>query len=143
MPTAELGAANSRLQFGHITVNQLAGPALGAVLFAVARPLPFVVMVGCMVVGAATLAPLHLQREVATPATEKMRSEIAAGLRWLWRDARMRILTLTVVLFNVTFGASMSVLVVLARERLGMDDGEGAKGVDAFLYRSPKDQDRS
>lgn len=122
VPTADLGAANSRLQFGHITVNQLAGPALGAVLFAVARPLPFVVMVGCMVVGAATLAPLHLQREVATPATEKMRSEIAAGLRWLWHDARMRILTLTVVLFNVTFGASMSVLVVLARERLGMDE---------------------
>ena len=45
---------------------------------------------------------------------------------------------------DMTRAEALAFTKVLYRlQRLGMDDGEGAKGVDAFLYRSPKDQDRS
>jgi MFS-type transporter involved in bile tolerance (Atg22 family) len=47
-----------------------------------------------------------------------VRHDIAEGFRWLWRHAAMRTLTLTIVAFNVTFGAAWSVLVLYALERL-------------------------
>ncbi len=47
---------------------------------------------------------------------------MAEGLRWLRRNPPMRTLVLTILAFNVTFGAAWSVLVLYAQERLGMSD---------------------
>ena len=49
-----------------------------------------------------------------------MRRDIAEGLRWTWHNPAVRTLTLTIVTFNVTFGAAWSVLVLYAGERLGL-----------------------
>ena len=49
---ADLGVANARLQGGFITANQLMGPPLGALLFSIARPLPFGVTAICAAAGA-------------------------------------------------------------------------------------------
>lgn len=122
VPPIDLGPANSRLQFGYITVNQLAGPALGAALFVWGRAVPFVLMAACMLLGGLCLLPLRLARGVEPSAVGAMWAEVVDGLRWLWRDGRMRVLTVTVLLFNVTFGAAMSVLVLLAAQRLGLDE---------------------
>jgi predicted MFS family arabinose efflux permease len=43
-------------------------------------------------------------------------------MRWLWRHPAVRTLTLTVVSFNITFGAAWSVLVLYAIERLGLGE---------------------
>jgi predicted MFS family arabinose efflux permease len=43
------------------------------------------------------------------------------GVRWLVAHPPMRTLALTILLFNVTFGAAWSVLVLYAGERLHMD----------------------
>jgi predicted MFS family arabinose efflux permease len=43
------------------------------------------------------------------------------GVRWLIAHPPMRTLALTIVAFNVTYGAAWSVLVLYASERLGMD----------------------
>jgi predicted MFS family arabinose efflux permease len=51
-----------------------------------------------------------------------VRREIAEGWRWLWGNAAVRTLALTIVTFNVTYGAAWSVLVLFAIERL--DAGE-------------------
>ena len=40
--TADLGVGNARLMIGHITANQLAGPPIGAALFAIGMAWPFV-----------------------------------------------------------------------------------------------------
>jgi predicted MFS family arabinose efflux permease len=57
------------------------------------------------------------------PATRApARRQIADGLRWLWRHPPMRTLTLTIVTFNVTFGAAWSVLVLYATETLDMGE---------------------
>jgi len=47
--------------------------------------------------------------------------DLADGFRWLRRHPPMRTLALTVIAFNVTFGAATSVLVLYAGDRLGMD----------------------
>jgi predicted MFS family arabinose efflux permease len=44
------------------------------------------------------------------------------GLRWLVAHPPMRTLALTILAFNVTYGAAWSVLVLYAGDRLGMDE---------------------
>jgi predicted MFS family arabinose efflux permease len=46
-------------------------------------------------------------------------SELLEGLRWLWNSPSVRTLVLVIVTFNVTWGASWSVLVLYATEHLG------------------------
>jgi MFS family permease len=113
----DLGLANARLMAGIITVDQLAGPPIGAALFAAGRAVPFLVEAACMVT-AATLALRLALAPHAAGAPRAVRRDIAEGMRWLWRHAAMRTLTVTIVTFNVTFGAAWSVLVLYALERL-------------------------
>ena len=49
-------------------------------------------------------------------------AEMADGVRWLMAHPPMRTLALTILAFNVTFGAAWSVLVLYAQDRLGMTD---------------------
>ncbi len=49
---ADLGIANARLQTGFLTMNQLAGPPIGAALFALGAAVPFVAQAVCVAAGA-------------------------------------------------------------------------------------------
>ena len=51
-----------------------------------------------------------------------MRRDIAEGMRWLVGTPPVRTLAITIVTFNVTFGAAWSVLVLYAIERLDMGE---------------------
>jgi MFS family permease len=116
----DLGIGNARLMAGFVTVNQLAGPALGAALFAADAVVPFVVQGACMVAGALMISRVVLPAHgVDRAARSHLRREIAEGFRWLWGNAAVRTLALTIVTFNVTFGAAWSILVLYAIERLG------------------------
>ena len=46
--------------------------------------------------------------------------DIVEGFRWTWHHAAVRTLVLTILIFNVTFGAAWSVLVLYATEHLGL-----------------------
>ncbi|MFN8020032.1 MAG: MFS transporter [Acidimicrobiales bacterium] len=116
----DLGLANSRFNAGHVVVNQLAGPPLGAFLFAAGIAWPLAAQVVLFGYGALVLARVSLPMPVRSGEARDARHEIAEGLRWLWHHGPVRTLTLTVVSFNVTFGAAWSVLVLVATERLGM-----------------------
>jgi predicted MFS family arabinose efflux permease len=113
----ELGLGNARLMAGTITVNQLAGPPIGAALFALGRGTPFVAEAVCMLTAALLASRLALSSQRVSQR-RAVRHDIAEGFRWLWRHAPVRTLTLTIVAFNVTFGAAWSVLVLYALERL-------------------------
>jgi len=123
VPRADLGIANARMQGTFITANQLVGPPIGAFLFVVGMAWPFGVNAVCFALGAVLVARITLSR-AAGPAragtTSSIRRDIAEGVRWLWHHRPMRTLALTIVAFNVTFGAAWSVLVLWAGERLGM-----------------------
>lgn len=117
---ADLGIANARLQGGFLVTNQLVGPPIGALLFAVARSWPFAATAACYLLGAALVSRIVLrQREEPQPG-RSVRAEVAEGMRWLWHHPPIRTLAITIVLFNVTFGAAWSVLVLYSQERLGM-----------------------
>jgi predicted MFS family arabinose efflux permease len=118
--TADLGIGNSRLMVGHITANQLAGPPIGAVLFAIGSAWPFAMQALCMALGAVLVSRIAAAKPPPLDVGHRTRRQIADGLRWLWNHRPVRTLTITIVAFNVTFGAAWSVLVLYASERLGL-----------------------
>jgi predicted MFS family arabinose efflux permease len=131
----DLGIANARLTGAFLLTNQLLAPPIGAVLFVVGMALPFAANAACFALGAllvlrVTLNPVPGGTAAppagdATPASEPARGsfgeDLIEGLRWLMAHPPMRTLALTIFLFNITFGAAWSVLVLYAGERLGMN----------------------
>jgi len=117
----DLAVANARLQTGFITVNQLAGPPIGAALFAVGMASPFVGQAVLMAMGAVIVSRLTLPTHGRHADHDThIRAEIVAGVRWVRQHAAIRTLVLTIFIFNITFGAAWSVLVLYATERLGL-----------------------
>ena len=119
----DLALGNARLQAGVITLNQLAGPPLGAALFAVGMFWPFVgqailVAMGALLVSRIVLPPHGRAARRATA----IRHDIAEGFRWVRHHAAVRTLVLTIFTFNITFGAAWSVLVLYATQRLGIGE---------------------
>ena len=125
VPRQALGLANARLMGSFLLANQLLGPPIGAFLFSVGMALPFATNAACFALGAwlVTRVATDVAGAVAERAGEgrHLRAEMAEGIRWLVAHPPMRTLALTIVAFNVTFGAAWSVLVLYASERLGMD----------------------
>ena len=118
----DLALANSRLQAGFVTVNQLAGPPIGAFLFAVAQPLPFAGTAALVALGVVLISRVALPAHGVTDADppRRMREDVVEGVRWVRHHAAVRTLVLTILIFNVTFGAAWSVLVLYATVRLDM-----------------------
>jgi MFS family permease len=116
----DLGIANARLQGGFLFTNQLAGPPIGALLFALARSWPFAATAACYLLGAVLVSRVVLRLREEPQPGRSVRAEVAEGMRWLWHHPPIRTLAITIVAFNVTFGAAWSVLVLYSQERLGM-----------------------
>lgn len=119
----ELAVANARLLAGFITVNQLAGPPIGAALFVIGTSVPFftqgvLVLMGALLVS--KVSTRHAPRSGLESTT--IHHDIAEGFRWAVGHAAVRTLVLTILIFNVTFGAAWSVLVLYATERLGLGE---------------------
>lgn len=118
----DLGIANARMQGAHLLTNQLLAPPIGAFLFAVGMALPFALDAACFALGAVLVSRMVLPpSDAPARAPTTIRADMAEGLRWLVAHPPMRTLALTIVAFNVTYGAAWSVLVLYADERLGMD----------------------
>jgi hypothetical protein len=86
--------------------------------------LPFAANAACFALGAllVTRVVTDVVELTAERAGERrsLRQEMADGVRWLVAHPPMRTLALTIIAFNVTYGAAWSVLVLYASERLGM-----------------------
>lgn len=116
----DLGVANSRSLTGVIVWNQLAGPPVGAALFAAGMALPFVSEAVCVLAGVLLIARIRLPAPDKRASPARVREDIREGWRWLLAHPAVRTLAITIFTFNITFGAAWSVLVLYARERLGM-----------------------
>jgi MFS family permease len=118
----DLVIANARLQTGFITLNQLAGPPIGAALFAIARVWPFLAQGLLVVAGILLISRVALPAQVreGTDASRSLRHDIAEAFRWTIHNPAVRTLSLTILIFNITFGAAWSVLVLYVHERLGL-----------------------
>ncbi|GAB2470485.1 MFS transporter [Xylanimonas ulmi] len=131
VPRPHLSVGTHRLQAAFLTCNQLVGPPVGAFLFALGAVLPFMAQVVC-----ALLAVVLVSRIAASPAPDgapglavprdgertHVRRDIAEGLRWIAGNAAVRTLALVILVFNVTWAAAWSVLVLWSRDHLGMSE---------------------
>ena len=117
----DLAVANARVHAGFLTVNQLTGPPVGAALFAAGSAWPFVAHAVLVALGALLLTRLVLPEHGRGAGTRPtVRDDVREGLRWVLRSPAVRTLVLTITIFNVTYGAAWSVLVLYATEHLGL-----------------------
>jgi MFS family permease len=117
----DLGVANARFTFGWVGLNQLAGPPIGAALFAIGAAWPFAGETLCVSAGLLLFTRVALpQHGRGSGQRRHLRQEILEGLRWSRESAAMRALIIQILTFNVTYGASWSVLVLYSRQRLGL-----------------------
>ncbi|HEX2895183.1 MAG TPA: MFS transporter [Marmoricola sp.] len=117
----DLALGNARLMSGFITLNQLAGPPIGAALFAAGMALPFAAEAVLVLAGVALVSRIVLPPHGRAPEERShLRADIAEGLRWVRHHAAVRTLVVTIFIFNITFGAAWSVLVLYATRHLGM-----------------------
>ncbi|MHA7288008.1 MFS transporter [Arthrobacter sp. MDT3-44] len=124
VPSADLGVGNARMQAGYHVANQLVGPPLGALLFAVGSFWPFTVQILCV-----SLAVVLVSRMAKTPPPQQdvaalddgmKHRPIREGLSWLRGNAPVRTLILIILIFNMTWAAPWYVLVLYATEYLGL-----------------------
>ncbi len=121
VPADQLGRANARLYLTAMLNNQLAGPPLGAFLFGLSVAVPF----GLHAV-ACTLAALIVLRvpfqHRPPPANTTLRADIADGVRWLWRNAGLRILAVCIFVMNFAGVGAFAIWVLYGKQHLGLTD---------------------
>ncbi|MFN2560287.1 MAG: MFS transporter [Jatrophihabitans sp.] len=117
----DLAVGNARIQIGLITVNQLAGPPIGAALFTAGAAWPFASQAALVAFGAILVSrialPAHGREKARNTA---IATDIAEGVRWVRHHPAVRTLVMTIFTFNITFGAAWSVLVIYATRHLGL-----------------------
>lgn len=124
--------ANARLTAGALISNTLLGTPLGAVLFGLAAALPFGVDAASFALSAALLLPLRgdfrprSEAPASTPTVSanslaSLRRDTAEGVRWLWRHQLLRRLCLVAAISNLVGGGVIAILVLFARDALGLD----------------------
>lgn len=129
VPTAQLERANGWLIGGTMVMQQMLAGPLAGFLFVLAASSPFSVNAGTYAVSAVLVAALARQDapagtvEIAgssAPPRQTVFADVAQGFRWLLGQRLLRTMALLIGLLNVTLTAAVAVLVLLARQRLGL-----------------------
>ena len=137
---ADLGVGNARMMGGFLVGNQLIGPPLGAFLFAAGTFWPFVTQIVCVSLGVILIS--RIARTPVPPKGESVAGQevgrpthpIREGLRWLRGNPPVRTLVIIILVFNVTWAAPWSILVLYATKHLGL----GAVGATGPSRRRPR-----
>jgi predicted MFS family arabinose efflux permease len=97
----------------------LLGPPLGAFLFSLGRAWPFLTQAILVTLALLLVTQIGSARgSRAERAPDSVRSEVKEGFRWLMGHPPIRTLALTILSFNITWGAAWSVLVLYALHRV-------------------------
>jgi MFS family permease len=127
VPRPLLERANGWLFGGTMVAQQLVAGPLGGFLFAVAASIPFWVNAGTYAASAVLIALVAGgYRATAAPGQtdalprRSVFGEVAEGFRWLRSQRLLRTMAVLIGLLNVTLTAAVAVLVLVARERLGL-----------------------
>ncbi len=109
-----LGSANARLMTGQqLAGGFLAGPFV-PLLLAAGAAVPFVADAATYLLAAALVASLRIAAPEREPrrAGSTLRTEVAEGLRALWRDRVLRAVCTATLLCNIGMGALIATLVL-------------------------------
>ena len=131
VPTSQLPAA-AGAQTGRQAAVQLAGPPLGGALFGLARALPFLVDAASYAFSTVSLLAMRTPfQESREPDLSRLRSRLAEGFRFLWRQPFLRTSALLFGLANF-IGPGLLLAVVVIGTRQGLSGGEVGALVAAF-----------
>jgi MFS family permease len=110
VPKEHLGKANARLYATYTVGNQLGGPPIGALLFAMGAGVPLVLDAVTFAVAAALVARISTRPMPVDQATDRtpLLREVQEGVRWLWNHSGVRTLALSILVMNITFCAAFA-----------------------------------
>src|SRR5215207_4958382 len=123
VPKEHLGMANARLYLTGTIGNQLVGPSIGALLFAVAAGVPLLLNAVTFAAAAALMSRVSIRPPLSdgTPRTA-LWLDVREGVRWLWNHAGVRTVALAILVMNITLVAAFATWVLYAKQRLGLSD---------------------
>ncbi|WP_238007978.1 MFS transporter [Dactylosporangium sp. AC04546] len=124
VPREQLERANGWLFGGLMLAQNVIAAPLGSLLFVVAASSPFLGNAATYAASALLLWSISGRYRVAAGTKQKksFRGEIVEGFRWLAGQRLLRTMVGLIALLNVTLTAATSVLVLLARDRLGLGE---------------------
>jgi len=123
VPDSQLATAIA-MNTARSSVGQMAGTALGGLLFAVGRWVPFLLDVITHLIAFVAILFIRMPARVVTPVADAhLGREILEGLRWVWSRREIRVTALCVIALNLFFSAFYLVVIVLA-DRRGVSSAE-------------------
>jgi predicted MFS family arabinose efflux permease len=124
VPESQLATAVA-MNSARSSLGQMAGTALGGLLFAVTRWLPFLVdfLTHCVAFVALAFMRVPRTEPVASAPEPHFLRDLRAGVRWVWGQREIRATSLCAVGLNLFFTAFYLVVIVLAQGR-GVSSGE-------------------
>lgn len=121
-----LVAANGRIMGSETVGSQFIGPLIGSSLFVLAPAVPFGVNAATFFASAILLTRLKLPAGDALPQPTgerpRLLSDMATGVRWLFKHRLLRNLSLTAGAINLVYTGALAVLVIYAHRELGLSD---------------------
>jgi MFS family permease len=131
----QLATANGRLYAVELVMNQFVGPPLGGLLIGLSVPLVLASsIVGYLVAAVGLTLLVGSFRPQRTGPRARLTSDIAEGLRYLWRNRVLRTLAIMVGVMNLASTASWAVLVLYAVSPGPMRLSEPAFGVLLTMF---------
>jgi len=123
VPARQLPAA-AAAETGRQAVVRLAGPPLGGALFGLARALPFLVDAFSYAFSTVSLLAMRTPfQEEREPHTASLRSRLAEGFQFVWRQPFLRTCALLFGLGNFIGPGVLFAVVVIGRQQ-GLSGGE-------------------
>lgn len=126
---SQLEQANSKMVAAEILTNEVLGAPIGALLFGIAVFVPFGVDAATFLLAALLVATIRtpLQDERSTMPVQRLRSDIADGLRFVLDDRLLRGMTISVGCLAGASAAGNSIFVLLVLDEL--DGTEAVFGI--------------
>jgi MFS family permease len=118
VPPELLPKANGSQQVSLTVGESFLGPPVGSLLFAAAAALPFGLDAGSFAGSAALLATLPRTRRAPANSKNKIRAQIAEGLRWLAGHRLLRVVAVLLGIYNFANQMGQAILVLLATQTL-------------------------
>ncbi|MFI9008490.1 MFS transporter [Actinosynnema sp. NPDC053489] len=112
VPESQLATAVA-MNSARSSLGQMSGTALGGVLLAVSRWLPFLVDMLTHVVAFVALVFLRVPPSAPVESHPHLLRSIGEGLRWVWSRREIRVTALCAVVLNLFFAAFYVVVIVL------------------------------
>jgi MFS family permease len=114
--------ANGRIFATQSIVNELVGPPLGGLIFAVSTVAAFASGSAAFLLAAVVYALLPRRVREAEPAPpQPVFRALGEGLRWFLHSPMLILMSSTAATINFLTGAAGGVLVLFAQDRLGLD----------------------